>query len=893
MGCELCQNDNRENIEFKLAGDGHRPIEIKTKYNETNILDKDNYYSTLEERLNQKYSIPQKMLDEIKEKINNENNQLNSERDDLNNNNKNEYIINTLNIYSNNTIQFGSRNKNKLEDNKTLENGTTTQKKENTEKDNIFESDSNFRKDIKNEEEIEELKNNLRNDKLREKSNKRKNNNESQESNNITGNENENEKSERKKRHKEKSKEKTKEKNKDKSKEKSTEKSKKKSEEKNKEKTKEKKKKEKERNKEKSKSQDKHSSRNKHIHKDKESSTNRSHSRRSKKSEKKEKSDKYSEDDYLDKEDDYTRKKKSKKDTMTDDDKEQNEKFSENSNEKSEKNSSKNKEKSEDDNNDNSEIKSKSSGKIKYSYTKQISKNTQKINLLLKGINHSKIDKIIKDAPKREKTTLEKLIQYFVKNSKKLSLVERAWLVYKWITLNIEYDFEGVNAYNYDISEEATFKRGKSICSGYAGLYKKISDNLELTVERIGGFSKGFNFKITEEIEDSEKHEWNAVQIEDDWFFIESTWGAGYSTDQKTFIKKFNPYYFFTPPQEFVRGHLPFDAKWQLLPKTKKISQQAFMAFAPLKSDFFTLGFHSIDPDYTFNDVKEKGKIILYFEKFKEINPEKLKVMGKLYLIEGENNTTEIKNSILEIRKEDCFEVNYLINKKGEYKLKIFGSDGSSEEYNELCTLILTTEKDAAKPKTYPSTSSLYRNSDMKIIHPNNGSFKEGNKVTFEFKTSTFDKLFIGIKTKDGANFTEMNKENNIFKEEDFLIYGQKILISCKGEKENSYNSILEFEVNPITSKKSTITFPQVFAGPKNKLIEPICDKLKKGKKVNFSIKCDLIEEMVVFDGDDLHKLKNNNGIFTGSVKISGKGEVKIAFKKEQGYGVLYLYKVF
>ena len=575
---------------------------------------------------------------------------------------------------------------------------------------------------------------------------------------------------------------------------------------------------------------------------------------------------------------------------MTDDDNKQKEKFSEKNNE-----SQKNiyyKEKIKEENNDDSELKSKNSGKIEYSYTKQISKNTEKINLLLKGINYSKIDKIINDSPKRAKTTLEKLIKYFIKNSKNLSLVERAWLIYKWITLNIEYDFEGVNSYNYDISEEATFKRGKSICSGYAGLYKKISDNLELTVERIGGFSKGFNFKITEDIEESEKHEWNAVQIDNDWFFIESTWGAGYSTDQKTFIKKFNPYYFFTPPQEFVRGHLPFDAKWQLLPKEKKISQQTFMDFAPLKSDFFTLGFHSIEPDHTFNDVKEKGKIILYFEKFKEIKLEKLKVMGKLYLIEEENNCSEITNTILEIRKEDCFEVNYLINKKGEYKLKIFGNDGSTKEYNELCTLKLTAHKNAVKPKAYPSTSGLYHNSDMIIIQPVNGPLKEGNKVTFEFKSSTFDKLFIGIKTNEGANFTEMNKQNNIFKEEDVLIYGQKVLISCRREKENSYSTILEFEVSPITTKKKTITFPQVFAGPKNKLIEPICDRLKKGKKVNFSIKCDLIEEMVVFDGDDLHILNNNNGIFNGSVKISGKGDVKIAFKKEQGYGVLYLYKV-
>ena len=140
MGCELCQKDNRENIEFKLSGNGHRPIEIKSKFDDNNILDKENYYDTLELKLNEKYSIPQKILDELKNKINNENNHMNSQRDDLSNNNKKEYIINTLNIYSNNTIQFGSRNKNKnkIEDNKTMENGTITKNKENSEKENTM-----------------------------------------------------------------------------------------------------------------------------------------------------------------------------------------------------------------------------------------------------------------------------------------------------------------------------------------------------------------------------------------------------------------------------------------------------------------------------------------------------------------------------------------------------------------------------------------------------------------------------------------------------------------------------------------------------------------------------------------------------------------------------------
>ena len=219
---------------------------------------------------------------------------------------------------------------------------------------------------------------------------------------------------------------------------------------------------------------------------------------------------------------------------------------------------------------------------------------------------------------------------------------------------------------------------------------------------------------------------------------------------------------------ENIRGHLPFDSKWQLLPDSEIIDQQTFISFAPLKSDFFTLGFNCIDPDFTFNEAKENGKIILSFDKSQDNKT--LRVMGKLYLIESKNNSQEITHSVLPIKKEDCFEVNYIINKKGEYKLKIFGNKGNKEEYNELCTLKLTSERDSKNPREFPSTTALYLNSDIQIIQPYNEILKEGEKITFEMKSTTFEQLYIGVNTGEMTNFTEMSKEENIFIEEDFLI---------------------------------------------------------------------------------------------------------------------------
>lgn len=957
MGCELCQMENRENNDIRFTRDGVRPIKEYSRnrqFADENNLDKDSYYNLLEERLNEKYSIPEKTLDELRERINNENNQLSSKNDDLKNSKKNEYIINTLNIYSNNTIKFGSGEKNKKDNNKADDNFSNFYNRDKEkEKENKLENGSSYRKNKnRSMEKIRPSKDDLRYniEKAREKNNNKnkryledKDKENTNKNNSITDNDNDNDNKENKpenenKKHKHKHrhnhsqeqcqhhhhhhhhhkhKHKSKKDNEQNAEDEDGGNNEKDQSELQEEKRAERKEKSRDKRSKKNDRNDMDDEMDKREKKDKKEKKEKKDRKNKKKNIKENNESDDNENDNDDNNDDNKEnisnnniiKKNSDQnsDNISFNNKEEKDNLYSDMNSKDESASEfekilKNNKNNDDDNkakekndenknnpeNDNSE-EGQGEG-IRYTYTKQLSKNTEKINILLQQIRHPKIDKIIKDAPKRSKTTLQKLKDYLKKNSTNLSLVEKAWLDFKWVAENIEYDFAGVNDYNYDISPEATFNRGKSICSGYAGLYKDIGDYLGLTIERIGGFSKGFNFNLGESIDDSEKHEWNAVQIDGDWYFIESTWGAGFSSDQKNFTKKFTPYYFFTPPQEFVRGHLPFEPKWQLLPKTKKVSQQTFMEFAPLKSDFFTLGFNKIDPDYTFNDVKEKGKISLYFEKEKS-SKKRLAVMGKLYSLKDDQ---EIPNSILEIPKKDCFEVNYLINKKGEYKLKIFGNDGSVKEYNELCTLKLTTVKDSSKPWAFPATTSLYHNSDIEIIQPDNGILYEGDKINFEFKTTTFDQLFIGISTEKGASFTEMNKKKNVFKEEDVLIYGKKILISCRGEKENSYNSIMEYNVLSNPKNKVKITFPQVFAGPKNRLIEPICDTLKKGKKVFFKVRSNLINEMSVHDGEQFNKLNKEDDVFSGEVKVTGKGEVKIVYKKDDNgsYGVLYSYKV-
>ena len=110
------------------------------------------------------------------------------------------------------------------------------------------------------------------------------------------------------------------------------------------------------------------------------------------------------------------------------------------------------------------------------------------------------------------------------------SVAEKAWLAYVWITNNIEYDVPSFLSGDYRFcSPQSVLERGLAVCSGYAELYKKLCMQLGVECIEIGGYSKGFGYKIGQK-STREDHAWNAIPLGSDGKlrFIESTWGAGY-----------------------------------------------------------------------------------------------------------------------------------------------------------------------------------------------------------------------------------------------------------------------------------------------------------------------------------------------------------------------------
>ncbi|MBS2098366.1 transglutaminase domain-containing protein [Carboxylicivirga linearis] len=168
---------------------------------------------------------------------------------------------------------------------------------------------------------------------------------------------------------------------------------------------------------------------------------------------------------------------------------------------------------------------------------------------------------------------------------------DKAAAIYTWIALNIEYDvksfFSNKNTsvkYSYQSLEEkeakekeirdkmvhTTLRKKKAVCEGYAYLYKAVSDLCGLESVIISGSSKN-NYKLIGREPKGTDHAWNAVKINNQWYLIDATWGAG-SVDPSTrkFIKEFTDGYFMMPADRFFSQHFPKDEEWSFVNMSAK-----------------------------------------------------------------------------------------------------------------------------------------------------------------------------------------------------------------------------------------------------------------------------------------------------------------------------------
>jgi len=103
----------------------------------------------------------------------------------------------------------------------------------------------------------------------------------------------------------------------------------------------------------------------------------------------------------------------------------------------------------------------------------------------------------------------------------------------------------------------------KAVHGGYALLFEEMCNLLHIRSKVVVGMGKSKTNDIGKKVRTN--HTWNIVEIEDQYYLIDTAWGAGQFSTKNGFISDTNYFYFLTDPALFINDHYPKDYKNSLL----------------------------------------------------------------------------------------------------------------------------------------------------------------------------------------------------------------------------------------------------------------------------------------------------------------------------------------
>ena len=454
------------------------------------------------------------------------------------------------------------------------------------------------------------------------------------------------------------------------------------------------------------------------------------------------------------------------------------------------------------------------------------------------------IEDYVDKAPSKMQNTIFPISDYLweYKTNSKYNYLDKYAIFFYYLCTKIQYDIKQVNKDENDL--EKIFKSGLANSLQFCKLFEFMCKKHLLRVRRISGFCKSKespHFKVGTE-SDRINHHWNAIYINNKWYFCDLTFGSGGIKPRGEFKKNyFNPFYFLTPPDTLIETHRPIDEIWQF--SRKIIPANQFSS----KREIFFGEFYKQVYDYGINLVSHDYPIIHFDYCNKPLNIQlglkEMAIQANLYLRNFRNKIGEVKFSFND--KTNIFSLEPIFPENGEYWLEILFREFTSNE-NQYLPLInykiivddsqekyfenlkkqklmqeqkekLLKELKRNRPKsvrlsfmsgTLIDRKDLIDNKKQKficldnegayLISPANNNIKIGQENNFKIKVPNSE----GVCVLDGKNWNylkRMKKDKNIWMGKVMITNEQILILSMK---DNSlYTEVFQLKANNATSK--------------------------------------------------------------------------------------------
>lgn len=312
-------------------------------------------------------------------------------------------------------------------------------------------------------------------------------------------------------------------------------------------------------------------------------------------------------------------------------------------------------------------------------------------------------------------TSLSELVDSIKVLSKDKSLIECHWIIFYWITCNIEYDTVAYFSKNYgDQTAEDVFQTKKGVCASYANIYQYLCKQLNMPCEIVSGYSKGYGFDEGEGALKEVDHAWNVVEIDHHWYLIESSWGAGHLTDAKIFKRELNSYYFCARPNEMIYQHLPENIKWQLL--QEPINSIQYLQMPKIQPTYFDLNLELINPRH---------------QAYVNLLPNESHALVDIWAPSDVHLTADLKlhdqkivggHQVLFDKEKQLYSCYFAPQTIGKHKITIYEKRGELENgtYNDALNLILDIKEIPKGPISFPKTWNNFFDLNLNMISPKN-----------------------------------------------------------------------------------------------------------------------------------------------------------------------------
>ena len=326
---------------------------------------------------------------------------------------------------------------------------------------------------------------------------------------------------------------------------------------------------------------------------------------------------------------------------------------------------------------------------------------------------------------------------------------EKARVLFRWITQNIEYDVDALLSGGFmSGNAEDALRTRRGVCEGYAGLFMELANASGLKVSKINGFAKGYGYSPGKPLGNVPNHSWNAVSIDGRWRLMDCTWGAGYIGNDRKFHREFDPHFFFTSPREFIYDHFPEKEEWQLL--DNRMSRSEYERQVYVKPGFFTLGLTL--GDQSRGTLRTDGEVVI---RLGITRP----TAGVAALYKGGRNTDERYAFVQD--EPGALVVRVTPPDTGEHTLRLFAkATGDTGMYAWILDYRIESSTRSKEFPVYPKKYSAFDAGNVRLIAPISGLLKGGDIQQFRLKIPWAEKAAVVVNEywtylgRDGEDLT-------------------------------------------------------------------------------------------------------------------------------------------